>query len=182
MNTAIIGEEKTHSQVDSFGDPEVSDENRVSEVPPESLLLGPPPKNKKPGPGDKRRVSVGGYSRTYSEKRYQINRTRQQEKHSNRTYKTETRITFHRTNPGLIVGPTGSRKITVVNETFSFPTGNNATSEFRNITYFDGLDEDRGEDNIHPLTHITNALFGIRSGTQGMNVKATGHERREKVT
>lgn len=102
-----------------------------------------------------RKVSVGGYSRSYSEKRYQVNRTRQQEKHSNRSIHTETRITFHRLTPGDFYGPFGMHKLTVRNDTFSGPNGDSKSAEFSNITYFDGPPEERGEDNIHPLTKLT---------------------------
>lgn len=106
-----------------------------------------------------RKVSVGGYSRSYSEKRYQVNRTRHHEKHSNRSVETETRLTFHRMTPGDFYGPFGMHRLTVRNQTFTGPSGESLNAEFSNITYFDGIPEDRGEDNIHPLTYITQKLI-----------------------
>lgn len=108
-----------------------------------------------------KKVSVGGYSRSYSEKRYQVNRTRQHEKHSNRSIQTETKVTFHRLTPGDFYGPFGTHKLNVRNDTFSSSDPNGATksAEFSNITYFDGPPEDRGEDNVHPLTCITQRLI-----------------------
>jgi hypothetical protein len=114
---------------------------------------------------------LGGYSRTYSEKRYQINKSKQQEKHLNRTIKTETKISFHQTIPTEKGGgaqsrsrPVGAHKISILNETFSYPKGANETFEFSNVTYFNGLDkeekEDVGQDNIHPMTHVTRQLYG----------------------
>lgn len=142
--------------------------------PPETLALRPGRggggggERRKGAHPSRRKVSVGGYSRTYSEKRYQINRTRHHEKHSNRTIKTETKISFHRTTPGEDSGPIGVHKISVLNETFSYPGGKNVSSEFKNVTYFDGeTDGDRGEDNVHPLTHVTNKLYGLFKTGEG---------------
>lgn len=59
-------------------------------------------------------------------------------------------------------GLAGVHKIAALNETFAFPNGKNASSEFRNVTYFNGSEEDRGLDNIHPLTHITSKLYGTK--------------------
>jgi len=64
-----------------------------------------------------------------------------------------------------VVGPFGTRNITVINETIALPSGENITSAFKNITYY-GLD-DRGDDNIHPMTHVTNSILGIKYGPQG---------------
>jgi len=116
-------------------------------------------------PKNTNRVNIGGYSRTHSEKKYEINRNRDHVLHTNRSKYSETKITFSRDPTGIVSGPTGFQTIAVVNESVSYPHGLNLTHDFSNITYYNGIEDDKGEDNIHPLTHHVNQLMGISLNT-----------------
>ena len=119
-------------------------------------------------------VNAGEYSRTYSEKNYGRNRSREHEEEVSQSIEKNTRVTLHRNAQGLPLRPTGSHILTVRNQTLSIPTGRNLSSEFSNVTYFNGEEGVGGRSRpdsspIHPLTQYTNLLFDYRTKDRGMS-------------
>ena len=124
--------------------------------------------------GGSRRQNVGGYSRTFKERRYEIKRNFEREKHTNRQVESETRVTFHRNNNGeggIYAGPTGAQILTIKNNTFSFPIGTNSSTEFSNVTFFHGEWHEGDDDNVHPLTRYTETLH-TENNTDGQGGNA----------
>jgi len=97
----------------------------------------------------------GGYSRSYSERNFHLDKTRHHEKQINQTIQSETRVSFERNAKGDIVGPFGSH-------TFSQRTnirvtnGLNSSSDYNNTTLF--IRENVGSDTIHPIENMSQDL------------------------